>query len=182
MGEGSGWQCIMSRARWLHGWHRLFVLLAGLYGTLIVGVVGVGYYSAKQNAEYKASAARAEVERLAERYRQPGDVAPAPTASRAKADYELLFGPRTSPAGRDWTKELFGTHEAATPEEARTAVQRRRTKEEAWLSALCGSPCFELLQPLLWPAFLVWAIPLAILYALGWAVCWVRRGFAAPRA
>jgi hypothetical protein len=175
----------------LNGWQRLWVLISILYLLLVVGITIIMWptpettwhrdeFIAQMPAELRAHVDAAydskwKWEEALKKQGNPltGDLekdlsaaAPRPKPTPPPRRFTLVSSPVSFPNGA--VLEVHVAKEGDTEPDVRVAAAYWTVVESATRAARWA---------MIRQTALVWFIPCLLLYALGWATAWVRRGF-----
>jgi hypothetical protein len=138
----------------LNGWHRIFVVVALLW-CIFVYVYGNGLFGNRLQKVYETSFVMHELKKF-------------PKADLIDSNRDLFrpwpYADRTMPDG-----VVVHVYKDFTNSEIEVAYQRVQPSIKAAKR--------KLLQDYLFKTALICFLPLLGLYAFGWAVGWIRRGF-----
>lgn len=177
----------------LNGWQRLWVIVSVLYLVLVVCAIVVFWptarttwhrddFIAQMPAELRARIDAAYDSKWKwEETMKTGSIPPPPDVSKFLTPYG--FKPTRTPLAPGFILE---SEPVSFPNGA--VLQIRVAKEgDAEHDARAATAYWTVVEAatraarwtMTWSMALLWAVPCMTLYALGWAVAWVRRGFRA---
>lgn len=163
------------RPRRLNGWQRLWLLIAVVWGAIVV-LVSWSILAPETQGRIKARWADEKVSAEWEYFRQPGELLSDYRDRVFKhSSQEEIINPRILSADEFNPEEAEIVTDEDYIQKVHAMMREHDRIDREYTSRLASAPAD------LWRgavvSMMVWAVPMLLLYILGMAIGWVRRGF-----
>jgi len=147
----------------LNGWQRLWIVLSAIYLLLLVGLA-IDLWPRPETTSHREEF----LTRMPAELRARIDAAYATKSGWDAASPSFVPDPQPVEFPNGAVLRIRGAKAGDTEPDVRVAAAYWAVVESATRAARWRTT---------WVTALVWLVPCLTLYALGWAVAWVRRGF-----